>query len=258
MPKFAANLSTMFTERPLLERFGAAREAGFAAVEIQFPYEAALDDLVRARVAAGVNVVLINTPPGDLAKGELGFGALPGRGEAFRAGVAEARRYASALGTRLVHVMAGEPGADADRDACLETFAENLAHAGAEMEPAGIGVLIEAINPEDRPAYFLNNLDDALAAITRAGRSNVGLLCDVYHLAMMGEDLIPTLARLKDAIGHVQFADMPGRHEPGTGGINFPRLFRALDAMGYEGWTAAEYNPLGRTEDSLGWMNGAA
>lgn len=255
MPNFAASLWTLFSEQPLPDRFRAARDAGFEAVEVQFPYEAEPEVLARARADAGVEVVILNTPMGDPAKGELGFAAVPGRQDDFRAGVIEARRYAEALGCRLVHVLAGAPGPEADREACLDLYAENLAWAGEQLEPAGVGVLVEPINDRDRPDYFIHTSDQAIAAIARSGRSNVGLLCDVYHLAMMGEEIVPTVARLKDAIGHVQFADAPGRHEPGTGDVDFRKLFRALDVMGYAGRVGAEYLPSGRTEDSLSWFD---
>lgn len=254
MPNFAASISMMFTEYALPDRFRAAREAGFDAVEIQMPYGAEPEILARAREAAGIEVALINTPMGDPDKGEAGFGAIPGCEARFREGVAAARGYAEALGCRRVHVLAGVSGEDSDADACLDLFAENLAYAGTELEKAGVGVLVEPVNGRDRPGYFVDSVERALDAITRAGRSNVGMLCDIYHLQVMGEEPIPTIARLKDTIGHIQFADAPGRHEPGTGEIDFSRLFRALDAMGYAGWTAAEYVPSGKTEDSLGWL----
>lgn len=254
MPKFAASITTMFTEHALPNRFLAARQAGFGAVEIQMPYETEPEVLARAREAADIEVALINTPMGDPGKGEAGFGALLGCQALFREGVAAARRYAEALGCRRVHVLAGVPGEESDAEACLELFAENLSYAGDELAQVGVGVLVEPVNGRDRPGYFVDSLERALDAITRAGRSNVGMLCDIYHLQVMGEEPIPTIARLKDTIGHIQFADAPGRHEPGTGEIDFPRLFRALDAMGYAGWTAAEYVPSGKTEDSLGWL----
>ncbi len=254
MPKFAASITMMFTEHALPDRFMAARQAGFGAVEIQMPYEAEPEVLARAREAADIEVALINTPMGDREKGEAGFAALPGHEAQFREGVAAARRYAEALGCRRVHVLAGVPGEESDADSCRDLFAENLGYAGAELERAGVGVLVEPVNGRDRPGYFVDSVERALGAISSAGRSNVGLLCDIYHRQVMGEEPIPTIARLKDTIGHIQFADAPGRHEPGTGSIEFPRFFRALDAMGYDGWTAAEYVPSGKTEDSLGWL----
>ncbi len=254
MPNFAASISMMFTEHALPDRFMAARQAGFGAVEIQMPYETEPEVLARAREAAGIEVALIYTPMGDADKGEAGLAALPGREAQFREGIAVARRYAEALNCRRVHVLAGIPGAESDAGVCLGLFAENLAQAGAVLELVGAGVLVEPVNGSDRPGYFVGSVERALDAITRAGRANVGMLCDVYHLQIMGEEPIATIARLKDTIGHIQFADAPGRHQPGTGGLDFAAIFEGIDGLGYAGWVGAEYQPSGTTAASLAWL----
>ncbi len=254
MPRFTANLSTMFQEVPLPERFDAARRAGFKAVEIQFPYTEPPDHLDRARRDAGVEVVLINTPAGDFAAGDRGVAAIPGREAEFRSMLDRTIEYGEALGVSCCHVMAGIPGAAFDRGDCMETFAANLRAAASRLAGAWIRALVEALNSRDVPGYFITDSTQAIAAIDMADHPNLGFQYDVYHLQIMQGDLIETLRRLLPRIGHVQFADNPGRHEPGTGEINMANIFKALDDMGYDGWVGAEYVPSGRTEDSLAWF----
>ena len=254
MPRFSANISTLFREYPILDRFRAARRAGFSAVEIQFPYAIPVDDLVRAKEAAGVTVALINLPAGDVAAGELGLAGLPGRQSAFAEAIARGRRYAEALGCPIVNALAGVPGPEAAVEDCLDVLAENLHVAAATFAEAGIRVVTEAINDRDVPGFLLTTSTGALAAIGRADHPNLALQYDVYHMHAMAGALIPTLTRLGPRIGHVQFADAPGRHEPGSGEIDFAALFAALDAIGYDGWTGAEYAPSTTTEESLEWF----
>lgn len=254
MPRFAASISMLFQELPLIERFAAARRAGFGAVEIQFPYAAPPEALARAARDAGVAVALINMPAGDWDKGERGLAALPGREGDFRRALTRALDYVAALSAERCHVLAGVPGPAAERDACLAVLAANLRHAAQELGRAGAQAMVEAINGRDVPGYFLGDTGQAVAAIAAADHPNLALQCDLYHMHLAGEDPIPTLRRRMPRIGHVQFADAPGRHEPGTGEIDFETLFRALDDMGYTGWVGAEYRPTGHTEESLGWL----
>jgi len=244
----------MFTEYPLLDRLAAARDAGFGAVEIQFPYEVGLDDLAAAQGRAGMPFAVMNFPVGDLLEGGPGLAAMPGRESMFEAGVAEARRYAQALRPKNVNVIAGWPPATLGRAACMATLAANLRHGAAAMAEIGIGVTVEPVNTRDRPGYFLARSADGIAAIEAAGHDNLAIEYDLYHMQIMEGDLVPTLERLMGRIGHIQFADTPGRREPGTGEINFPFVFDAIDRLGYDGWLGAEYNPSGRTLDSLGWL----
>ncbi len=257
MPRFAASISMLFQELPLIERFAAARRAGFGAVEIQFPYGESPEELGRARRDAGVAVALINMPAGDWDKGERGLAALPGRGHDFRAALMAALDYADALAAERCHVLAGVPAAGG-RDTCMAVLAANLRHAAVAFARVRVQATVEAINGRDMPGYFLTDTTQAMAAIDAADHPNLALQCDLYHMHVAGEDLIPTLRRLMPRIGHVQFADAPGRHQPGTGEIDFRRLFPALDDMGYAGWAGAEYRPTGRTEASLGWLRASA
>jgi hydroxypyruvate isomerase len=255
MKRFSANISMLFAERPLLDRFQAARDAGFTGIEIQFPYDTPVETLVDAKERAGLGVSVINLPVGDMLSGGPGLAAMPGREAEFAAAAAEARRYAAALAPRNVNVLAGWPPADLPREKCLATLAHNLAHAAAAMAEIGVRVVTEAVNRRDRPGYFLGTTAEALDAIDRAGHANLALEYDLYHMHIMEGDLAPTIRRLVKRIGHIQFADAPGRHEPGTGEIDFPVVFDAIEAAGYDGWIAAEYLPsTERTEDSLGWF----
>lgn len=254
MPRFSANISMMFLEHDPLDRVQAVRAAGFAGVEIQFPYDIPAADWSVAKERAGVEFAVINLPAGDLMEGGPGPAAMPGREAEFREGVKRAMDYAAALRPRVVNVLAGEPPEDLGRDHCLGVLADNLAFAAAELETVGSRVTVEAINTRDRPGFLLTTSTESIAVIDRAGHANLGIEHDLYHMQIMEGDLIPTLERVIGRIGHIQFADTPGRHEPGTGEIAFADVFAAIDRLGYEGWVGAEYNPSGRTEDSLGWL----
>ena len=254
MPAFSANISMLFCEHDFLDRFAAARDAGFEAVEMQFPYQMQPDDIAGARERAGIGFVVFNMPVGDMAKGGPGLAAMPGREDLFRDAVAVARRYAEALEPININVLTGYPPADIGREKCLDTLAGNLAYAAESFAEIGIRVLTEAVNLRDRPGYFLTNTRQAVAAIDAAGHPNLALEHDLYHMQIMEGDLVPTIERTLDRIGHFQFADTPGRHEPGTGEINFANIFEAIDKLGYQGFMGAEYNPSGRTDDSLGWL----
>jgi hydroxypyruvate isomerase len=253
MPKFAANLSMMFTDAPFLDRFGRAAAAGFRAVEFLFPYDYTPAEVTAAARAAGVSVVLFNTVPGDWAKGERGMAALPGREQEFRDGVAKALDYAAALGCPRVHAMAGLVPEGADRAAMAVTYRENLAAATAMAAKGKVDVVIEPINTRDIPGFYLNRTAEAAAVIADVGVPNLKIQFDIYHRQIMEGDLARAIAEYLPLIGHMQIADNPGRNEPGTGEINWSFLFAEIDRLGFEGWIGCEYKPKGDTEAGLGW-----
>lgn len=254
--RIAANLSLMFTEHPLPERIAAARAAGFDGVEIQFPYDHPAEALAEAARAARMPVVLINIPAGDAAAGDIGLGAVPSRRAEFREGVARCLSYARRLQVRRVNILSGRPGPDADPAECRATLLDNLRFAAAAFAPDGIRTLIEPVNPTDRPGFFLDRLQPALDIVREAASPAAGVLFDLYHMARTEPDLAAAIGQAGRLIGHVQFADTPGRHEPGSGTIDFKAAFAALRRAGYADWAAAEYVPAGRTEDGLGWLAG--
>jgi hydroxypyruvate isomerase len=252
MIRLAANLSTLFTELPFLERFDAAAKAGFTAVECQFPYEATADAVAAAVARAGVQWVLFNAPFGNA--GERGIASLPGREAQFDAGIELAARYVAAGNCRRVHVMAGLLPPGADRARHLATYVAAIARAADRLAPLGAAVLIEPINTRvDVPGYLLDGTALALECMARAGRANIRLQYDVYHMQIMEGDLLRSIERLLPAIGHIQIADNPGRHEPGTGEIAFERLLPGIAALGYEGYVGCEYLPAAGTVPGLGW-----
>jgi hydroxypyruvate isomerase len=250
--QFAANLSFLFAEHEFLERFGAAARAGFKGVEFHFPY--AHDKAVLAEVVltSGVEVALFNLPAGDWAAGERGIACQPARKAEFQDGVGRAVEYAEALGCTRLNCLAGIPAGDRDR--ALETLVDNLKFAAAVAQRAGIRLLMEPLNTRDTPGFLIATTAQAMQVIDAVGSKNLQLQYDVYHAQAMEGDLANTLARHFDRIGHIQIADNPGRHEPGTGEINFPFLFRRLEELGYAGWIGCEYKPRGATEDSFGWL----
>ncbi|NVM79225.1 hydroxypyruvate isomerase [Duganella sp. SG902] len=253
MPKFAANLSLLYTEAPFLERFALAREAGFDAVEFLSPYAFA-PDLIAAQLRQHqLQLVLFNLPPGDWEAGERGMACLPGREDEFRAGVATALRYAQALGVTQLHCMAGKPPPGLDPRLARATYVANLRYAAAQSRPAGINLLIEPINHFDMPGYFLNRSGQALDIIREAACPNLFLQYDVYHMQRMEGELCNTIQAHLPLIRHMQVADTPGRHEPGSGEINYRHLFAFLDRIGYDGWIGCEYIPAAGTDAGLGW-----
>ena len=253
MLRFTANLGFLFTERPLLERFAAARAAGFDAVECPFPYDHPVEAVQNAAAAADVRVTGINTPPGDRAKGEWGFAGVPGAEERFARDFDLALTYAEALGAAMIHVMAGIVPEER-RMAGLEIYKANLRRA-AERAPPSLMLLLEPLNVYDAPGYLVSHADELAAIIAELGVSNVKLLFDAYHIQIMDGDLIRRFERHLSVVGHVQIAGVPGRHEPDAENeVNFPAVLTALQAGGYDGWVGAEYRPRGRTEDGLGWL----
>jgi len=254
MPKFNANLSTMFTEVDFPDRFAAARAAGFKGVEFLFPYAFDAGELARRLSDSGLEQVLFNMPPGDWDAGERGIAILPGRRDEFRASVDKALAYAVALAAPQVHCMAGIAPGDADPSRLKDTCVENLAWAADRFKAEGVKLLIEPINTRDMPGYFLNYTRQAADIIAETGSDNLFIQFDIYHMQIMQGDLAPTIEAYLDRIAHMQLADTPGRHEPGTGEINYPFLFDHIDRIGYRGWIGCEYRPARRTEDGLGWL----
>ncbi len=257
MLRFCANLSTLFCEHPPLARPAAAGAAGFDAVEIQFPYDAPAQQWADAIQTAGVALALFNLPAGDLVEGGPGLACVPGRQALFRAAVEDAAGYARVLRPHCVNVLAGSIPAGSMREDCLATLAENLHFAAERMARIGVGVVLEAVNTVDRPGYAIARTHEALDAIDRACHPNLRIQYDIYHMHAMEGNVAATLARVHPRIGHLQFADHPGRHEPGTGEIDFDAVFAAIAALPYRGFVGAEYLPSRRTEDTLGWLGRA-
>lgn len=256
MPRFAANLSMLFTEAPFLDRFAAAAEAGFTAVEYHFPYDFPPAELAQRLTAHGLTQVLFNLPPGDFGTGERGIACLPDRGPEFRDGVGRALAYAKALGCAHVNCLAGIAPAGADLEQLKDTLIANLRFAAAKFEAARIRLLIEPINVYDMPGFYLNRSGQALAILDAVGSDNLKLQYDIYHMQRMEGELAQTIERLLARIGHIQIAGNPGRHEPDQGEINYPFLFALLDGLSYAGWIGCEYWPARTTAEGLGWLKG--
>jgi hydroxypyruvate isomerase len=250
MPRLAANLAYLFTERPLIERFAAAAAAGFKAVELQFPYDHA-PSAIRAEIEWHALTQLgLNTARGR--EGEFGLAALPGREREWEAAFKQALDYAVAIGACQIHCLAGIVPPE-QRPAAERTFIANLTRAAEAAAEKNINLLIEPINPRDRPDYFLSRLEQAADVIAKVDRPNMKIQFDFYHAQIVGGDLITRFAKHRPLIGHVQIAAVPSRAEPDEGEVNYPGIFAALDRMGYSGYVACEYRPRGRTEDGLLW-----
>ncbi|NAW33643.1 hydroxypyruvate isomerase [Halomonas alimentaria] len=257
MPKFAANLSMLFTKVDFLDRFQAAAEAGFKGVEYLFPYDFEAAEIRRRLEDNGLEQVLFNLPAGDWAAGERGIACHPDRVAEFREGVERAIAYARVLGNTQVNCLAGiKPEGVSDAEA-RQTLVGNLRYAADKLADAGILLIAEPINTRDIPGFFLNRTEQALQIFDEVAGDNLKLQYDIYHMQIMEGDLAPTIETHFDRIAHVQIADNPGRHEPGTGEINYPFLFAHLDRLGYQGWIGAEYKPAGRTQEGLGWLDAA-
>jgi hydroxypyruvate isomerase len=253
MPKFAANLSMLFTEHPLLARFERAAAAGFTAVELQFPYDHAADEIKAQLDAHGLQLVLHNLPPGDWAAGERGIACHPDRVAEFRDSVARGVAYARALGVGQLNCLAGKVPAGVADQTLRRTLVNNLRYAAGELKKAHIKLLIEPINSFDMPGFYVNRTAQALAILDEVGADNAYLQYDLYHAQRMEGELSVTVEKNLARIAHIQIADNPGRNEPGTGEINFAFLFRHLDRIGYGGWVGCEYKPATTTEAGLGW-----
>lgn len=253
MPRFAASLSTMFAEWEFLDRFRAAREAGFRAVECQDPYPWAADAVAEQLSATGLDMVLINTPAGDCEAGDHGLAAIPGVEGAFRRAFETALDYARPLACPWIHVLAGVVPDAIARETAIRTYVDNVGWAARAAAADGRGVLIEPINTVDLPGYFLSRTRDARELLERIGADNVFLQFDVYHAHRMGERAADAIPANLDAIRHVQVSGAPGRHEPVAGEIDYPALFRRLDEIGYGAWIGCEYRPRAGTLEGLGW-----
>ena len=254
MPRFAANISTMYGEFKFLERFAAAVSGGFTAVEYQFPYAFDRRDAAAAAREYRLPVILHNTPPGEFDKGERGLGSIPGRQAEFRDQLALAIDYARAVDCKKIHVMAGLWPAGAAEEELTKVFVENLRFAGKEAAKVGIDILIEPLNRTSVPNYFLVKSKQAIRIMDEAKVPNLFLQYDLFHMQIMEGNLAPTVERHLKRIGHIQIADTPGRREPGTGEINFPFMLGHIDRVGYEGWIGAEYNSATDTNATLGWF----
>jgi len=253
MPRFSANLSMLFTEVPFLDRFARAAQAGFEAVEFMFPYAHSPQEIKARLDATGLKAVLHNLPAGDWDGGERGIACDPARVAEFRAGVAQGVAYATALGVPQLNCLAGKAPAGADDALLRRTLVENLRFAAAALQHAGLRLQVEPINPYDMPGFYLQRTAQALSVLDEVGAPNAFVQYDVYHAQRTEGELAATLERHLARIGHIQIADNPGRHEPGTGEINYPFLFQHLDRIGYQGWVGAEYRPAAATEAGLGW-----
>ena len=253
MPKLCANLSFLFTERPMDERFAAAAAAGFGAVELPSPYEHVDEYAERLREHA-LRLVLFNLPMGDFAAGERGFALDPARREEFREGVERALDAARRLSCTRINALVGIRKPDLDEQVMWKTAVENLRYAASRLSEGGITLMVEPLNAIDTPNFFIETTARALRLLDDAGAENVRLQFDCYH-AQRGEgNLLATFARHVGRIGHVQIADSPDRHQPGTGELAYERILRAIDAAGYAGWVGLEYHPLGTTQESLRWI----
>lgn len=254
MPLLAANLSLLFPQLPFLDRFAAAASAGFRYVEFQFPYGfGSAAQVAGCARDAGVEVVLHNLPAGDAAKGDRGIACQPGRASEFREGVERAIEYARAAGCPRLNVLAGIAPEGVPRELLFETLADNLRYAAAKLQAAGLTLLTEPVNPRTVPGFFLNTSQQGIAVIDAAGADNLMLQYDMFHMQIVEGDLAHTIGRLLPRIGHMQLADVPDRHEPGSGEINFEFLLPYIDRLGYRGWIGCEYNPKGDTVEGLAW-----
>jgi hydroxypyruvate isomerase len=254
MPKFAANLSMLFTELPFPERFAAAAKAGFRGVEYLSPYAMPKQDIADLLKANGLTQVLFNLPAGNWEGGERGIACHPDRVSEFQEGVGKAIDYAKALGCGQVNCLAGIVPEGVDAATAHKTLVSNLKFAAGKLEEAGILLIAEPINVYDIPGFFLNRSAQAIALFDEVGSDNLKLQYDIYHMQRMEGELAKTIERLLPRIAHLQIADNPGRNEPGTGEINYSFLFNFIDRIGYTGWVGAEYRPLTSTVAGLSWM----
>jgi hydroxypyruvate isomerase len=256
LPKFAANLTMMFTEYEPLKRFERAAKAGFKFVEYLFPYSFEATRLKEHLDNLGLEQVLFNCPPGDWEAGDRGIAIFPQRKDEFRKSLDTALEYAEVLKVDRLHVMAGIPGEWEDPIRLREVYIENVRYAAKQARSAGKQILLEPLNTVDVPGYFINFQDQTVEIIKEIGESNARLQFDFYHCQIMQGDLANNFEKLFDYVGHVQIAGVPGRHEPDVGEINYPYLFDLMDRLGYEGFVGCEYIPKDTTEAGLGWIKG--
>jgi len=254
MPRFAANLSMMFNEVPFLDRFALAAKAGFKGVEFLFPYEHPAAEIAQRLKDNGLQQVLFNAPAGDFAKGERGMAAIPGKQAAFRESIKLALEYATTLACPRLHIMAGLKPEGVAHDTLTAVYGANLAYAAEECAKVGVKPIIEPINHRDIPGFFLNTTDQAAAIIAAIGPEKLGMQFDLYHCQITEGDVVKRVEKHLPLIAHMQVADTPGRHEPGTGEVNWPFVFKTIDALGFRGWIGCEYRPAGETLAGLSWF----
>lgn len=254
MPKFSANLTLLFNEVDFLDRFERAARAGFKGVEYQFPYGWDKEQLTEHLGKHGLVQVLYNLPAGNWEKGERGIACIPGREGEFQEGVGKAIEYARVLRCPMVNCLAGKIPTGVSPDKIRQTLVNNLRFAAKAMEKEGVRLLIESLNHQDVPGFSIVHTCDALQLIEEVNHPNLSIQYDIYHMQIMEGNLTKTILGSLARIGHIQVADNPGRHEPGTGEINFTNLFRSIDEAGYDGWIGCEYIPAGKTEDGLKWI----
>lgn len=254
MLKFSANLTMLFNEVDFLDRFERASKAGFKGVEYLFPYDWKKEELVEKLEKHGLEQVLHNLPAGDWAAGERGIACLPERTGEFQEGVGLAIDYAKALNCPRLNCLVGMTPKEVPAEKARQTLVDNLHFAAAALEKEGIRFLIEPLNDQDMPGFYLVHTQDALRLIKEVNQSNLWLQYDIYHMQVMEGNLTNTIRDNLAHIAHMQVADNPGRHEPGTGEINYTRLFSFIDEMGYDGWLGCEYKPAGITEEGLEWV----
>ena len=251
MPRFAANLGFLFTEHPFLDRFAAAARAGFRAVEFAAPYDYPAAELASRIADNGLECVLMNLPMGNRAKGDYGIACRPGREREFAEGVARGIEYALALRVPKMNCISGVANEGEDRKLLERTLVSNLRLAAREFKAAGLDLVVEPLNDRDVARFIVPRSPDVVRLLEEVGASNAGLQCDLYHTTMMGDDPAQILEQCWPSIRHIQFADAPGRGEPGTGKIDFPPLFALIDRKGYTGWVSAEYRPTRPTTETL-------
>ena len=254
MPRFAANLTLLYNEHAFIDRFAAAAKSGFSGVEYLFPYDFDKNRLAEQLQKHRLAQVLHNLPAGDWPGGERGIACHPGRAGEFQDGVGKAIEYAQALDCRQLNCLAGIAPADAAPEKVRATFVSNLRFAADKLKQAGIRLLTEPINTRDIPGFYLTHTHQALDIIAEVGSDNLFLQYDIYHMQIMEGDLAATIEKNLKLIPHMQLADNPGRHEPGTGEINYPFLFEFIDRLGYRGWIGCEYKPATTTDAGLGWI----
>lgn len=255
MLRFTANLSLLFTERPLLERFQAAAETGFEAVEIQFPYELSIEQIQQQLQRHRLKLVLFNVDADTLLQGGEGLAAVPEKRDRFRQAVEQTLEYAEVLRPDVINVLPGRCLDDERLDEYMATFKDNLRYAADVFARIGVKTVFEAVNTEDMPGFIVHNGRQMLDILAELRHPNLALQYDLYHMWMMGEDCGDFLRQHFDKIGHIQFADCPGRGQPGTGDGDFEQVFNIIAASCYQGWTGAEYRPIGKTAESLGWFS---
>jgi len=251
MPKFAANITMLFTEHPFIERIAVAKKSGFKAIECLFPYEYDAKHIANALSQNHMTQVLFNLPAGNWTSGDRGIAAIPDKEDEFLKSVEQAFKYAKALKCNQLHVMSGLVSEGAN----IDTYKKNIAMIAPRANTLGLNLMIEPLNHRDVPNYLISRTEDAVKIITELGFNNVKLQFDIYHRQIMQGDVISALRKYLPLIGHIQIAASPDRHEPDTGELDYPTIFKEIDVLDYEGWIGCEYNPKTTTFDGLDWLS---